>query len=277
VHRIVLLLVGCLLAALALARASGASGPSLPAQENVGISQPGGAAAYVTHLNHGSTRLVERMDGTAVHSALLPGRWGIQLATLGGAVTGLSPNGRVLVLSDFLNPTGNIRDRSRFAVVDTTTLAIRTIISLRGDYSVDALSPDGGTLYLIHHLYRSDLTKYQVVAYDLRVGQLVPGVIADKSQKGWVMAGWPIARAATRSGSWVYTLYRRDTNYPFVHALDARHRVAICVGIPADWTTENTWLGAARLKLSGDKLQIQTSRGKTRYVLDVRTFKVTKR
>jgi hypothetical protein len=274
VHRIVLLLVG-LLAALALARSSGASGPSLPAQENVGIAVPGTTAWYVTHLSHGSTRLVERADGTTLRSTMLSGRWGIQLATLGGAVTGLSPNGRVLVLSDFLNPTGNIRDRSRFAVVDIRTLAIRSVIVLRGDYSVDALSPDGGILYLIHHLYRSDLTKYQVQAYDLRAGRPVPGVIADKTQKGWVMAGWPIARAATRDGSWVYTLYRRDTNYPFVHALDAAHRVAVCVGIPADWTTENTWLSAARLKLDGDKLEIRTSRGQTRYVLDVKTFHVT--
>lgn len=276
-HRIVLLLAACLLAALALARVSGASGPSLPAQENVGIAVPGNGTWYVTHLSHGSTRLVERVHGATLRSTTLPGRWGIQLATLGGAVTGLSPNGRVLVLSDFLNPNGNIRDRSRFAVVDTQTLALQSVISLRGDYSVDALSPDAQTLYLIHHLYRSDLTKYQVQAYNLRAGRLVPGVIADKSQKGWVMAGWPIARAATRNGSWVYTLYRRDTNYPFVHALDAAHRVAVCIGIPADWTTENTWLGAARLRLSGDKLEIRTSRGQTRYVLDVKTFQVTER
>jgi hypothetical protein len=277
VHRIVPLLAGCLLAALALARASGASGPSLPAQENVGIAVPGNPAWYVTHLSHGSTHLSEHVHGATLRSTVLPGRWGIQLATLGGSLTGLSPNGRVLVLSDFLNPTGNIRDRSRFAVVDTQTLAIRSVIALRGDYSVDALSPDGHTLYLIHHLYRSDLTKYQVQAYDLRTERLVPGVIADKSQKGWVMAGWPIARAATRDGTWVYTLYRRDTNYPFVHALDASHGIAVCVGIPADWTTENTWLSAARLKLNGDELEIRTSRGQTRYVLDLKTFQVTER
>ena len=68
------------------------------------------------------------------------------MVTLGApGVGGLSPNGRILVLSDNVNSDGTLRDRSRFAVVDTRTLAIVRTIALRGDYSFDALSP-GRTL-----------------------------------------------------------------------------------------------------------------------------------
>ena len=48
----------------------------------------------------------------------------------------------------------------------------------------------------------------------------MPGRIADKTQKGWVMQGWPTARATTADGRWVYTLYSNPGGYPFVHALD---------------------------------------------------------
>jgi hypothetical protein len=41
--------------------------------------------------------------------------------------------------------------RSGFAVISTRDHGSRAI-SLRGDYSFDALSPQGRWLYLIHHL-----------------------------------------------------------------------------------------------------------------------------
>jgi hypothetical protein len=111
-----------------------------------------------------------------------------------------------------------------------------------------------------------------VQAYDLAAGRLLPGVIADKTQAGWVMAGNPISRAATRDGNWVYTLYQQSNNYPFVHALDAAHRTAICIGLPLDWT--KPWLSSARLVLAGGKLKVMSG-SKTRAVLDTRTFSVS--
>ena len=75
-----------------------------------------------------------------------------QLATLHGTLSGLSPNGRVLVLTDNVQPTGSLRARSRFAVIDTRTLTVTATITLHGDFSVDALSPQGEMLYLIHHI-----------------------------------------------------------------------------------------------------------------------------
>lgn len=268
------LVAAAVVGALALARVSLAVGPSLPAlDQGASIAGPDGIA-YTARLADSATVVQVRAHGRALRSLTIDGRFGIQLATLGGSVTGLSPNGRVLVLSDNVDPTGSLRARSRFAIVDTRRMSVERLVELRGDFSVDALSPRGDVLYLIHHVSRSDATKYQVRAYDLRTNRLLPGVIADKSQAGWVMAGYPTARVAAQSGRWVYTLYRQDDNYPFVHALDTVHHTAVCVGIPADWTNA-TWIEGARLRLDAGKLRIETRAGKTRFLIDTRTFRVS--
>jgi hypothetical protein len=263
------------LIALGVAGASFAVGPSLPALEGTSIGTAPDAARYSTKLA-GATTHVEQLNGGQVTRTLtLDGRWGLQLVTLGGTLTGLSPNGRVLVLSDNVSGGTTLRSRSRFAVVDTRAMRLTQTVALRGDYAVDALSPKGNLLYLIHHLARRGGNGYQVQAYDLRAQRLLPGVIADKRQAGWVMAGWPVARTVTQTGDWVYTLYRQDTNYPFVHALDAAHHTAVCVGLPADWTKDASWISNARLVLDGSRLEVRTSAGMTRFVVDTKTFEVS--
>ena len=57
-------------------------------------------------------------------------------------------------------------------------------------------SPDGRWLYLIHHVVSTD-NRYQVKAYDLKAGRLLPGAIADKRQAGWLMTGYPVARVTS--------------------------------------------------------------------------------
>lgn len=229
----------------------------------------------MTRLAGSSTTLQARADGETLRTLKLQGSWGIRLATLGGTLTGLNPNGRVLVLSGNVRPNGNLRSRSRFAVINTRTLTLTKTVSLRGDFSVDALSPNGDLLYLIDHVSQTNATKYQVRAYDLHDGRLLPGVIADKRQAGWIMAGYPISRAATGNGGWVYTLYRQDNNYPFIHALDTIHHTVVCIGLPANWTTDAAWISTARLKLGTATLAVNTKDGKTRFLLNTRTFRLT--
>ena len=71
-------------------------------------------------------------------------------------------------------------------------------------------------------------------AYDLATHTLLPGRIADKTQKSWVMQGWAVSRATTADGRWDYTLYANPGGYPFIHALDTVRGVAHCIGLP--WT-----------------------------------------
>ena len=263
-----------LAAALVFVSAAGAVGPSLPAEDGVSVGTT--AVSFVTHVGSDrTTELTMREHGRAVRTVELPGSWGVPLVAYGARPGGLSPNGRVLVLSDAVDVTGRLRAHSRFAVVDTRTLAITRTISLRGDYSFDALSPQARTLFLIHHVSNADPTRYQVQAYDLKLGRLLPRVIADREQEGWIMNGYPVARTTETGGRWVYTLYEQSDNYPFVHALDTVGRTAVCIGVPSGTNWDESWIGSAKLRLSGGKLLIEQPNGKLRYTLDTQTFRIS--
>jgi hypothetical protein len=93
-------------------------------------------------------------------------------------------------------------------------------------------------------------------------------VIADKRQQGWIMRGLPMKRLVSADGRWVYTLYRQDGGYPFVHALDAIDRSAVCIGIP--WQGNQDPLGEARLVLAGGMLLI--SAGGRQFAIDTDTL-----
>ena len=60
---------------------------------------------------------------------------------------------------------------------------------------------------------------YQVRAFDVAKGRLIDRVIADKSDAGDPMQGYPLTRASASGGAWAYTLYGRDHAKAFVHAL----------------------------------------------------------
>jgi hypothetical protein len=246
------------LLALLAVPAAGAAGPWL--------GTAGGGLGYVTAV-HGQTTTVRH----GAQSVSLPGRFGIPYVTLNSGIGGLSADGRVLVLAERFTATGELRAKSAFAVLATKPLALRRTIDLRGDFGFDTLSADGSTLYLIEHVSANQLTRYRVRAYDLRQGRLLSRVIADKRQRDWLMSGYPVARASSANGRWVYTLYSNPDNYPFVHGLDTKGRTAVCVGLPWDWTASQQAIVRAKLRLDGGRLLIGN-----RFSLDTKTFKVTK-
>jgi hypothetical protein len=175
--------------------------------------------------------LVDTAGGLVQRFADLPGAWGVPMVTAYQADgAGLSQNGKTLVLGDVVPVLP--RTTSGFLVIDTATLLIRHTIELKGDFAFDALSPDASRLYLIQHVDQNDASKYVVRAYDLVHGTLLPGRIADRTQKGWVMKGYPVSRATSADGRMVYTLYQNPGGFPFVHALDTVRGVAHCVGVP---------------------------------------------
>ena len=66
------------------------------------------------------------------------------------------------------------RANTTLAVVDAERMRLRRQIRLRGDFSFDAISPDGRLLYLIEYLSKRDFTDYAVRAYDMRAAAAVP-------------------------------------------------------------------------------------------------------
>jgi hypothetical protein len=260
-RRLLLPLVVSVLVAAPGALADGGSGPPV-LQGGGGVFAPGGDVRYVAVGGRSDTvvQAIRVADGTVLRWTARPGRWGIPSVAFDGSTGGISSDGTALVLTT--TTLGNpLRKRSSFEVLSAINLRFLRRIDLEGDFSYDALSPDFSKLYLIQHVSRHDLNRYVVRAYDLDRNRLLPGRIADRTQRGWVMAGWPLTRATSADGRWVYTLYARADGYPFVHALDTVRGVAHCVGIPWHGSPNALWRLRLSLRDGGRTLRLHARNG----------------
>ena len=238
-----------------LSAAAAADGGPTPGTVEGGAGVLGSDVRYVTVGTGRETTLeaVQLNGGKVVRWTNLPGSWGIPAVTFDGTTGGLAKNRSRLVLGQ--NGFGTctkvrctmLRTTSHFAIFNPKTLS-RKIVALKGDFAFDALSPNGRMLYLIEHRSSTNLTRYLVRGYDLTRSRLLPGAIADRTQRGWVMTGTPVSRATSANGRFVYTLYENPGGYPFVHALDTVRGVAHCVGLP--WTGDQSVIGTMKLSLS---------------------------
>ncbi|HVS84835.1 MAG TPA: hypothetical protein VHD91_04325 [Gaiellaceae bacterium] len=261
-------------AALALAAPALAAYPGTYGMQNAqGVAAPDGKLTFRAAKSAEGTRLVAVRPGTGtvVRGATIPGQFGIPtMITTHGKTLGMFRDGHAFVLQSV-----GIEPTSSFRIVSTRTLAVLDRIALKGSWEFDALSPDGSTLYLIQHATLDDFQHYVVRAFDLRTHTLLPGRIADKTQKSWTMEGYPDTRVVTASGRWVYTLYTNPGGFPFVHALDTVAGVAHCVGFA--WTGDQGPLSRFSLRLAGDRLLLLRPGGKVYRAIDRTTWAVSLR
>jgi hypothetical protein len=208
--------------------AAAAVGPPVIGVDAAPVSAPGSDVAYATRRAGNDTRLVATAPGgpAQTRTLQLAGRFAVPVVAYDGSADGLSADGRTLVLID---PRNSLRRRStKLAVVDARRLRLRRVLRLPGNFSFDAISPDGRTMYVIEYLSPRDITSYAVRAYDLRARRLLPRPIVDPSEPDEDMSGFPITRTRGVDGRWAYTLY--DGNeHPFIHALDTERRSAVCI------------------------------------------------
>jgi hypothetical protein len=273
-------LLVCLVVGLCTAPAAFAAGPDPGVMlGGLGVAPPGGKLRYVAiGEKHATTVTVfRRSDDRIVKWRTYRGSFGIPAVTFNSTAGGVSSDGSTLVLADTRTGNGEypLKRHSTFLVVDAKSLRVRSRIDLRGAYSFDALSPDASRLYLIQHVSARELTHYVVRAYDLGKNQLLPGKIADKSQRGWVMNGMPIARATGAGGRWVYTLYQNPGGYPFVHALDTVRGVAHCIGIPYIGSQNAIWNLRLSLRDGGRTLSVHWRSGKPYLALATGTWRIS--
>jgi hypothetical protein len=258
--RLALSLAVAALAAGLAAVSAWAVGPT-PGFRPSGILAPGGHVRYVAVAN-GSQTFVEAIQvgsGRVLRSLWLDAVYGVPLVAYDGSAGGLTRDGKLLVVS-----TSGMDATTKVAVLGTNKLDLRDAITLKGMWAFDALSPEGKTLYLIEILSTNGPVRYLVRAYDLKLGRLLPGAIADKSEPG-SMTGYPMSRVASADGRWAYTLYQRTNGTSFIHALDTSGRRAVCLDLAG---RRNMDFGHTRLTLTrdGQHLVVHRAGGKTQSV-----------
>jgi hypothetical protein len=199
----------------------------------------------------------------------LAGRYTIAGVAYDGTATGLSADGKTLVL---VRPRfAYARARTDFLIVSTPGLHVRDAVTLRGDFSLDAVSPDGSMLYFIQYLSPRDPTEYVVRAFDTEGEKLVPEPVVDKSEPGEEMRGNPVSRAASPDGRWAYTLYDGGGKAPFVHALDTVAVEAHCIDLDA--LAGRFDLPELRLRLDSGSLAVVSASERVA-VIDTASFQV---
>jgi hypothetical protein len=257
------------LAALAAAPAAAGDGPMFVLQDGAGVLSANGAVRHVAVASGANTLLetIQTRDGVLRSSQKILGSWGFPY--LFNASAGLSHDGRTLVLESM--PYGS---PTKFLVLDAQTLRIRNWAILNGTYSFDALSPDAKRLYLIQYTQAkyNDLSHYVVRAYDFAQNRLLPGRIADRTQRSWVMDGYPVTRVTSADGRWDYTLYGNPGGFPFIHALDTVRGVAHCVGLPLQ---DQNGLYNLVLSLRGRTLAVHWRSGRRFVDVSTATWRVT--
>lgn len=198
----------------------------------------------------------------------IAGRYGIPGVDYAGATTGLSADGHTLILASV--PRNGRPRATPLLVLNTRSLSIRAMLELPGWWTVDAISPDGRWLYLIHYP-SSDISRYEVRAYDLRARRLLIRPVVDPHDRGEAMTGFAIARVMSADARWAYTLYGRPSGAPFIHALDTVGRRAVCVDLPSPLAAD---IGNARLRLTHGGATLAVD-GATQALINTRTFAVT--
>jgi hypothetical protein len=262
-----LLLWPLMLSLMALATPpAGAAGPPLPSgySGRHGVALPGGGERIVARRAGAGTLLIA---GARTHR--LAGRWSIAAVTVSGGTTGLSADGRTLVL---VRPQRDFPPMStHLAIIDARSFKLRRTIHLNGFFTLDAVAPDGGTAYLLQYPTQ-DFLDYRVRALDTATGGFAAHDIVDPREPDEQMGGLPYRRTTGPGGRWVYTLYGGGTE-TFIHALDTVGKTAACIDL--EMLPDDGDLSRVQLQLNADASRLRVRKaGSVVAIVDTRTFAV---
>lgn len=261
-----------------VAVALGASAATPPSAAADGLPVPGGldttsqgvvgssgAQRYLAIRRDDSTLVMSVSTGTGqiLRSRWIDGPYSVPGVAIDGDTSGVSEDGSRLVL---------IRPRIRFpqsetslVVLDPERLEIERRITLDGDFSFDAISPDGSTAFMIQYPDPRDPTSYELRTLDLETGVIDPGSLLPENDPGEEMRGFPLSRATGPGGRWEFTLYeggvlsgygRGEPGEPFVHAIDTVARRTLCIDL--DWDLKPRTLNRLQLQLgeTGEAIEV---------------------
>ena len=192
-------------------------------------------------------------SGATLHTLRLPGDYHLPFATMTGVPGGLSQNGRWLVVQAFDDTPEGPPKASHLLVIDTSYAKAPVRIDLPGAFEFDAISNDGRRVFLIEVVSASS---YRVRFYELGVG-LNPNIVVDKSDGTEAMTGLRVSGVPSPDGQWLFSLYVREHDSPFIHALNLDNAFALCIDLPGSGAASSDW----SLAMSADGTRLFAASG----------------
>lgn len=254
----------CLLGSAPGAAADGLPIPGGLDTTSQGVLGSSGAQRYLAITDDGGTVVMRVATGSGQLLAhrWTGGAWSVPGVAVDGDTGGVSEDGETLVL---IRPRVTYpQRRTTLAVLDTDRFRIRREIELPGDFSFDAISPDGSTAFMVEYPNPRDQSHYRLRVLDLGTGELEPGSLLPENEPGEEMRGMPLARAGGPDGRWQFTLYdggriysygRGEPGEPFVHAIDTVAERTLCIDL--DWDIDRRTLSNLQLQASEDGTSIE--------------------
>ena len=262
--------------------ASTASGDGLPVPfdggDNAGVASRDGDFRYATVAAGGDTAVVKIATGSGeiLRSTVLPGDYGVPLVAYDG--TAQWPLGRRADAGRDRAAADAFRGRRRPSPSSTPpSSSCASGSHCDGDFSFDALSPDGRSMYLIRvpGPARPDRLP-RCASTTSSAGELLPDPIVDPNESGEEMAGFPQTRATSPDGRWAYTLYEpaeRD-HPPFIHALDTQRGTAVCIDLDLLAAHRQVWRLGLQPSVDGSSLAV-IDRGEPIASVDLKSSSVS--
>lgn len=236
--RLILLLAAALLAPAAAYASGGGMSANWGGQ---GATAPGRAYTYVTLPTERGTLVaaVQRRTGEVDRWRHFKRRYGVPQVGFDGAMTGLSADGRVLVLMEM--PRTFPARRTRLLILDPTRFRRLERFNFPGWYSVSAISPHGRYVYLQRYTAPlRDPTRSEVVVLD-RGDPGAPEPISAPA------SGLPTSHVS--DGRWAYTLNQGEASW--VQAIDTVTGRVRRFDVPRQRGND-----IVRLRLDGDRLHV---------------------
>ncbi len=168
--------------------------------------------------------------GSTLRTLSLGDTYQLPAATASGVPGGLSANGWWLVVQSYDGTATHL------LVVDTEAFKMSHRVSLTGRFVFDAISDDGQRLYLIQYLNGKE---YYVRQYNINVSRLDANIVVDKSDGNQAMTGLRLSGVPARDGSVLFSMYVRENDVPFIHALNLSGPFAFCLDLPGDGYAQN--------------------------------------
>ena len=198
----------------------------------IGTAAPDWSRYYTVTPLSGSARLtaIDPGSGQTLAQTTIPAGYALPNFGYAGTSAGLSPNGQWLALTSQGKHAGSGLV-TNFLVGASSLSDPFLSVQVDGDFSFDALSNDGRSLYLIQKM--SDPNHYQVRLYDISARSLVAQPVVDKREPDEPMEGIRGDSVADPNSNQVFTVYVRDRG-PFIHALPLLNQpFAWCVDLPS--------------------------------------------
>lgn len=211
---------------------------------------------------------LDPQTGAVRHTLRLPGAFELPPATISGLPGGLSPDGRWLVLQSLDNTADALPSATHLLLVDTSYKNAAKQFDLNGYFQFDAVSNDGRRIYLIEYLSSNS---YYVRDLNVGSGQLDPTIIVDKSDGNAAMAGLRLSGVPSRDGQWLYSVYIREHQGGFIHALNLLGNIAICIDLPGSGYASSEAGFHWSLALSADGSHLFAANGAMGVVADLDT------